>query len=69
MKEQPLAELMTVVVSQLVAAHVPMQSAMRVIEQKFLDVALTMNAGNVTKAARQLGIHRNTLMNKRRGSR
>ena len=65
-KEQLIADQLTPIVTSLVGSGVPLPAAMKAIEMKFIDVALVMTGGNIRLASQKLGIHRNTLMNKRR---
>jgi DNA-binding NtrC family response regulator len=61
-----IADQLTPIVDRLLRAGVPLRSAMKALERKFVDVALVRSGGNVTRAARMLGVHRNTVMNQRR---
>lgn len=55
-------------VRELVQSGVPIKQAMRAFEKKYLDVALELYRGNVTKAAVALGVHRNTITKKKEPS-
>jgi len=52
------------ILSEIVGSGMPLPQAMTVIEQKLIDEALRLSSGNVTRAAKSLGIHRNTLHHK-----
>ena len=51
-------------VSEMIDRDLRCEEAVREFERKFIMTALDKNKGNQTKAAKVLGIHRNTL-NKR----
>jgi len=51
-------------VEELVARRIRLRQALTEFERKFISLALKEHNGNCTRAARQLGIHRNTLLNK-----
>jgi len=57
---------LTPLIEELVDAAVPLEQAKQVFEDKYLAAALRLCRGNITHAALRLGIHRNTLHNKRR---
>ena len=59
MKDQ-LEEL----VNQMVDRGLLLEEAVAGFEKKFISKALEKNRGNQTKAAKTMGIHRNTLNNK-----
>ncbi|MCH7823960.1 MAG: helix-turn-helix domain-containing protein [Acidobacteria bacterium] len=50
----------------MVAGGIRMDEAVRELEAHFLRHVLEKHKGNQSKAARALGIHRNTLRNKMR---
>ncbi len=51
-------------VLEMCVQEIPLPVAAREFEKKFLQVILRRCGGNRTRAARLLGIHRNTLANK-----
>jgi DNA-binding NtrC family response regulator len=51
-------------VEELVQRRIRLRQAVSEFERKFISLVLKENSGNCTRAARQLGIHRNTLLNK-----
>jgi len=57
-------EKLEALVSEMIDRGLRCEEAVREFERKFIMTALDKNKGNQTKAAKVLGIHRNTL-NKR----
>ncbi len=59
---------MTVALEKLIAewvrGEITLGQAMREFERRYIAIALSANRGNRSLAARKLGIHRNTLINK-----
>ena len=51
-------------VKQLLAGNIFLQQAVEVLERGMLQGALAQSGGNQSEAAKQLGIHRNTLQRK-----
>lgn len=51
-------------VSQMVERGISYLDAVREFEKRFIEATLGRNEGNQSKAARALGIHRNTLKRK-----
>lgn len=51
-------------VAELVRGGVPLEMARRELERIYIEEVLAANAGNQSAAARELGIHRNTLSRK-----
>jgi Fis family transcriptional regulator, factor for inversion stimulation protein len=51
-------------VEQLVGGSIFLQEAVEILERSMIRLALERNAGNQCAAAKQLGIHRNTLQRK-----
>jgi Fis family transcriptional regulator len=51
-------------VEQLVGGNVFLQEAVEVMERSMIRLALERHSGNQCAAAKQLGIHRNTLQRK-----
>jgi DNA-binding NtrC family response regulator len=49
---------------ELIAGGITLRQAMNAFEEKYIDVALEVANGNVTRASGALGVHRNTLHNK-----
>lgn len=62
--EQSLDGLLCRVVGELVGQGIPLQAAKKEFERQYLLAALREHEGNLTRAARALGVHRNTLRNK-----
>lgn len=52
------------IVDELVSRGVTLQQARREFERQFITATLRTHDGNLTRAARDLGVHRNTLRNK-----
>lgn len=55
---------LTRVVSELVIRGVTLDQARREFEKQFILESLRINGGNLSRCARNLGVHRNTLRNK-----
>lgn len=51
-------------VAELVRGGVPLEMACREFERVYIEEVLASHAGNQSAAARELGIHRNTLSRK-----
>jgi len=51
-------------VAEMVRRSIPLEMAKREFERIFLEEVLAAHDGNQSAAARQLGIHRNTLSKK-----
>jgi DNA-binding NtrC family response regulator len=51
-------------VAEMVERRIYLDEALNEFEKKFIQSALTKTDGNQTKAARILGVHRNTLNRK-----
>ena len=51
-------------VDELVSRGLTLGQARREFERQFIVSALRQNDGNLTRSARNLGVHRNTLRNK-----
>ena len=49
------------IIDELVSKGVPLEAAKREFEKKYVSAAVTRADGNMGRAARSLGIHRNTL--------
>lgn len=52
------------IVDELVSRGITLQQARREFERQFIVATLRSNDGNISRAARELGVHRNTLRNK-----
>jgi DNA-binding NtrC family response regulator len=52
------------IVDELVRRGVPLDQARREFEKQFIVATLKTNEGNLSRSARSLGVHRNTLRNK-----
>ena len=55
---------LTRIVTELVVHGVTLGQARREFERQFIVASLRENEGNLTRSARGLGVHRNTLRNK-----
>ena len=51
-------------VTELVVGGVTLEQAKREFERQYILAALRSHAGNVSRSAQALGVHRNTLRNK-----
>lgn len=49
------------IIDALVAEGIPLEVARKEFEKKYVATAVSMAEGNMGRAARSLGIHRNTL--------
>jgi DNA-binding NtrC family response regulator len=61
---ESLHQRLSDIVSELVGRGLPLRQARRQFERQYLVAALRLHAGSLTKAADQLGVHRNTLRNR-----
>jgi len=52
------------IVTELIERRIFLDEALNEFEKKFIQCALTKTNGNQTKAAKVLGVHRNTLNRK-----
>jgi DNA-binding NtrC family response regulator len=57
-------EKLEALVSEMIERRIYLGEAVDEFERKFIQTALTRTNGNQTKAARFLGVHRNTLNRK-----
>ena len=55
---------LTSIVDELLRRRLTLAPARKEFERQFIVSALRQNDGNVSRSARSLGIHRNTLRNK-----
>ena len=62
-----MREKLRSIVAEMVRGGVPLDMACREFERLFLAEVLAMHDGNQSAAARDLGIHRNTLSKKLEG--
>jgi len=62
--EESLNRRLERLVQDLSQHDIRLAQALRAFEKKFLEVALHRSGGNRTRAARALGLHRNTLAHK-----
>lgn len=51
-------------IAEWVKGEIKLEQALREFERRYITIALKENQGNRSLAARKLGIHRNTLINK-----
>ena len=51
-------------IAEWVKGEIKLNQALREFERRYITIALKENHGNRSVAARKLGIHRNTLINK-----
>ena len=54
-------------VDQLLNGNVPLADAVEILERSLIQRAVALTEGNQSAAAKQLGIHRNTLQRKMAG--
>ena len=54
------------IIRELIGNGITLDQAVEAFEGKYIVAAMTANRGNVTRASRALGVHRNTLHNKLR---
>ena len=59
-----MREKLRSLVADLVRGGVPLEMALREFERVYIEEVLASHAGNQSAAARELGIHRNTLSRK-----
>lgn len=52
------------IVDELVRRGVTLEQARREFEKQYIVATLRTNEGNISRSARYLGVHRNTLRNK-----
>ena len=64
MTKQNLNGRLGQIVDELVRKGVPLDQARREFEKQFIVATLKTNEGNLSRSARSLGVHRNTLRNK-----
>jgi DNA-binding NtrC family response regulator len=61
-----IEERLNQIIDELIASGITLDQAVEAFEGKYIAAAMSANRGNVTKASRVLGVHRNTLHNKLR---
>jgi DNA-binding NtrC family response regulator len=49
------------IIDELVSKGIPLETARKEFERKYVATAVTRSSGNLGQAAKSLGIHRNTL--------
>lgn len=59
-----MKEQLESLVAEMIERRIYLEEALREFEKKFIQRALTKTGGNQTKAAKVLGVHRNTLNRK-----
>ena len=57
---------LTQIIRELIGNGITLEQAVEAFEGKYIVAAMDANRGNITKASRLLGVHRNTLHNKLR---
>ena len=63
-KEKVVKEKLESLVTEMIDRRIYLDEALNEFEKKFIQSALTKTGGNQTKAAKVLGVHRNTLNRK-----
>ena len=63
-KDKVVKEKLESLVTEMIDRRIYLEEALNEFEKRFIQSALTKTGGNQTKAARVLGIHRNTLNRK-----
>lgn len=63
-KTESLNGQLSRIVSELVRHGVPLDQARREFERQYIVASLRESEGNLTRSAKGLGVHRNTLRNK-----
>lgn len=61
-----LDQRLTAIVRELIEAGVPLDIAKKEFDSKYVRVALAKTHGNVTQAAKLVGMHRNSLHHRTR---
>lgn len=64
MTKQNLNGRLYQIVDELVRRGVPLDQAKREFEKQFIVATLRTHEGNLSRTAKSLGVHRNTLRNK-----
>ncbi|GLH72120.1 hypothetical protein GETHLI_06220 [Geothrix limicola] len=59
-----MREKLRILVAEMVRGGIPLELARREFERVYLEEVLAAHEGNHSAAARELGIHRNTLAKK-----
>lgn len=54
------------IICELIDSGITLEQAVEAFESKYIVAAMDANRGNVTRASKALGVHRNTLHNKLR---
>jgi transcriptional regulator with PAS, ATPase and Fis domain len=55
---------MEILIDEMVEKEIHLKEALREFEKIYIETASKRNQGNVTKIAKSLGVHRNTLHNR-----
>lgn len=63
-KTESLNGQLSCIVSELVRRGVLLEQARREFERQYIVASLRSSEGNLTRSAKDLGVHRNTLRNK-----
>lgn len=61
---QTLKDGLTPIIDELVRRGITLAQARREFERQLIEASIRSNQGNMGRAARSLGVHRNTLRNK-----
>lgn len=64
MSKDSLKGRLTRIVDELVEQGITLEQARREFEKQFIVASMRMNEGSISRSARSLGVHRNTLRNK-----
>ncbi|MGA7617555.1 MAG: helix-turn-helix domain-containing protein [Thermoanaerobaculia bacterium] len=54
------------IISELIGSGITLEQAVEAFEGRYIAAAMHASRGNITRASRALGVHRNTLHNKLR---
>ncbi len=64
MAKANLHQQLSLIVDELVTSGVTLEQARKEFERQFIVAALRSHSGSLTRSAKSLGVHRNTLRNK-----
>jgi DNA-binding NtrC family response regulator len=63
---ESIEQRLEALIRDLQRSGLALEEAKETFERKYVAIALSGAGGNVTRAARAIGVHRNTLHNKKR---